>query len=247
MTLSTFVAILSVTLVCVSTDENPSVLAFKQLNKKLSESYDKSISPKLGEETPLDVGITLYVMDFGFCSKDKELSIDMYFRQSWNDPRLELSESAINVTGGQDLADKLYIPDTFFHSVSSIKSMKYPTPNIFARVSPNGDILLSQRYQATIRCLKLETNLSKDSRIYNCPLVIESYGHSSVDILYKWAKGNNDSIKMIELKDQRDFEILEAKAVVKTTQLRIGNYSSLEAQFAVRNTNVRNHAGHFGF
>jgi len=247
MTLSTIVAILSVTFVCVSTDENPSVLAFKELNKKLSESYDKSISPKLGEETPLDVGITLHVMDIGFCSKDKELSIDMYFRQSWNDRRLELSESAINVTGGQDLADKLYVPDTFFHSVSAVKSIKYPTPNIFAKVSPNGDILLSQRLQATIRCLKLETNSSKDSRTYNCPLVIESYGHTSSDILYKWARGNHDSIGVTESKDQSDFKLLEYKAVVKTIQLASGNYSTLEAQFSVHNTNGRNYGAHFGF
>ena len=75
----------------------------------------------------------------------KELSIDMYFRQIWTDQRLQFSDYGINVAGGQSLVDKIWTPDTFFSSVSTIRPVKYPAPNVFVKISPTGDILFTQR------------------------------------------------------------------------------------------------------
>jgi hypothetical protein len=113
---------------------------------------------------PVDVDITLYVLDYEICSKEKvfysllfqffeklylffiqELLIDMYFRQKWIDQRF-LSDSGIDITGGQEIVDKIWIPDTFFSSVSSIKHFKYPTTNTFVKISPTGEVLMSQRF-----------------------------------------------------------------------------------------------------
>ncbi len=69
----------------------------------------------------------------------------MYFRQKWIDQRF-LSDSGIDITGGQEIVDKIWIPDTFFSSVSSIKHFKYPTTNTFVKISPTGEVLMSQRF-----------------------------------------------------------------------------------------------------
>jgi hypothetical protein len=113
---------------------------------------------------PINVNITLYVLDYEICSKEKvfysllfqffkkfyllfiqELLIDMYFRQKWIDERF-LSDSGIDIIGGQEIVDKIWIPDTFFSSVSSIKHVKYPTTNTFVKISPTGEVLMSQRF-----------------------------------------------------------------------------------------------------
>ncbi len=71
--------------------------------------------------------------------------IDIYFRQKWIDERL-VSNSGIDIVSGQEIADKIWIPDTFFPSVSSIKHFKYPTTNTFVKISPTGEVLMSQRF-----------------------------------------------------------------------------------------------------
>ncbi len=71
--------------------------------------------------------------------------LDIYFRQKWIDERL-VSNSDIVIIGGQEMVDKIWIPDTFFSSVSSIKHVKYPTTNTFVKISPTGEVFMSQRF-----------------------------------------------------------------------------------------------------
>ncbi len=71
--------------------------------------------------------------------------IDVYFRQKWIDERL-VSNNDIVIIGGQEMVDKIWIPDTFFSSVSSIKHVKYPTTNTFVKISPTGEVFMSQRF-----------------------------------------------------------------------------------------------------
>ncbi len=71
--------------------------------------------------------------------------IDIYFLQKWIDERL-VSNSIIDIMGGQEIVDKIWIPDTFFPSVSSINDVKYPTTNTFVKISPTGDVFMSQRF-----------------------------------------------------------------------------------------------------
>jgi hypothetical protein len=242
MILSTITLIsLSIAFFCEATD-NPSVLAYRELNAKLAQSYEKSISPKLGANEPIDVDITLYVLDYEICSKEKELLIDIYFRQKWIDERL-VSNSGIDIVSGQEIADKIWIPDTFFPSVSSIKHFKYPTTNTFVKISPTGEVLMSQRFQSTVRCLRS----SEEHKVLKCSLAIESYGHKSSDIHYKWAKGQ-DSIGIEVSQDTDDYKFTEYKAKEKTQQLPSGNYSNLEAEFSFAKIGRKNQRSmHFGF
>jgi len=238
---------LSIAFVCEATD-NPSVLAYRELNAKLAQSYEKSISPKLGVNEPIDIDITLYVLDYEICSKEKELLLDIYFRQKWIDERLVFNsdiQSDIVIIGGQEMVDKIWIPDTFFSSVSSIKHVKYPTTNTFVKISPTGEVFMSQRFQSTVRCLRS----SNEPKTMKCSLVIESYGHKVSEIHYKWAKGQDSiGIRESQVIDTNDYKFTEYKANEKHIQLSSGNYSSLEAEFNFAKSGRKNQRSmHFGF
>ena len=72
--------------------------------------------------------------------------MDLYFRQKWSDKRLYSSDIEVPVVGGKWLFDKIWTPDTFFSTVSTINSLKYPTPNVFVKIDSNGTVFCSQRF-----------------------------------------------------------------------------------------------------
>ncbi|CAG2174173.1 unnamed protein product [Oppiella nova] len=166
--------------------ENPEVIAVKNFKSITNpEVYDKDIRPHLGENKTVNVGITFHVIDYKYYAMTKEMTVHMYFRQHWNDPRLQNQmENATKVLGGKSLVDRLWIPDTFFPNSNSVEIFKYPAPNVLTRILTNGDILYSERLIVTLEC-----TAAKNGPV-NCPVLIESYGYSYQDIDYNWAKGN---------------------------------------------------------
>jgi len=213
--------------ICESRD-NPTVKAHKQFYEKLNDKtqYEKTFSPKLGESGAVEVGVTLFALKLDLCAKNKELNLDIYFRQKWTDDRLA-SDSANPIIGKQELVDKIWIPDTFFSSSSYVKSNKYPTPNIFARVMPNGEVLLSQRFQTTVDCSFPSVLESGD---VNCTLDMESYGYNANDIVYKWDKGiKSIGVSSRVSNDEYTFKGYDAKT--ESQMLSTGNYSRLVAEF----------------
>ena len=99
----------------------------------------------------------------------QEFSLDMYFRQFWNDPRLAFKKLNSNIdrivlsAGNQD--NKFWEPDTFFVNAKDLVVHKDPNKNEFVRILPEGDILLSRRQlllTIRIRC-----------RLYNVFIILE--------------------------------------------------------------------------
>ena len=70
----------------------------------------------------------------------------MYFRQMWTDPRLVSPNRSVDIYGGQSYVDRVWIPDTFFPNTLFVRTLTHPTPNVFLRLTPKGEILYSQRY-----------------------------------------------------------------------------------------------------
>lgn len=214
--------------VCESSD-NAKLNAYKQFYEKLNNKslYEKLFSPKLGESEAVEVGLTLHALKLDVCTKNKELNLDIYFRQKWTDKRLANDNSPFDIIGKQELVDKIWIPDTFFSSSSSVKVNKYPTPNIFVKITPKGEVLLSHRYQTAVNCI-FPTELYEKE--VNCTLDVESYAFTANDIVYKWDKGvNSISVSSQVPTDEYTFKGFEGKE--KREILSTGNYARLQAEF----------------
>lgn len=92
--------------------------------------------------------MTAYATHIGpYSDTYNNIDVWMYFRRAWNDPRLaydlktgEDSNEVMVVRG--DIAEKeIWTPDTFF----SQEMDEEMTPLNFIRISPNGDVLMSEK------------------------------------------------------------------------------------------------------
>lgn len=69
----------------------------------------------------------------------------MYFRQTWEDPRLRFNGVDQIVAQG-DILDKIWIPDTYFNSEKKSKFHEITKKNYGLTFLPNGTVFLSIRY-----------------------------------------------------------------------------------------------------
>ena len=76
----------------------------------------------------------------------QQFTIQLTFRQSYNDPRLSFDSQDSHVSlNGEDMK-KIWIPDTFIRNSRAESLMSLFKPEQYARVKPNGDVLLSSRF-----------------------------------------------------------------------------------------------------
>ena len=133
---------------------------FRQEEKKILDRilspkiYDSQIRP-LGtasndsdpDEGSTKVLVNLFVRSFEKIDDVKmEFSIQITFRQRWNDNRL-----AFHDMGGRikyltmTERSKVWMPDTFFRNEKDAKFHEIIQPNLYVRVFPDGDVLYSIR------------------------------------------------------------------------------------------------------
>ena len=91
----------------------------------------------------------------GFCGKNDDMRVDMYFRQLWNDPRLVLplksGEKSEKIRLGHTFdTAKIWTPDTFFSNGRKGEKMSLLNRNHFVQIDANGDVFLSERYVSKI-------------------------------------------------------------------------------------------------
>lgn len=78
----------------------------------------------------------------------QDFTSDFYFRQRWRDERLSFGAlpTLESMTVGAEVAEKIWVPDTFFANEKSAYFHTATTPNTFLRISHNGDVLRSIRW-----------------------------------------------------------------------------------------------------
>ena len=82
-----------------------------------------------------------------FCfsnSIKKDYRMTMYFRQTWEDPRLRFNGISQIVAQG-DLLDKIWIPDTYFNSEKRSNFHEITKKNYVLIFWPNGTVFFSIR------------------------------------------------------------------------------------------------------
>ncbi|KAI5700154.1 hypothetical protein M8J75_014970 [Diaphorina citri] len=156
------------------------------LNHLLSEGkYDKRIRPDIGGP-PIIVAVNMYIKSFGpIVETDEKYVMDVYFRQSWFDKRLQF-----NVSGLDELSmswlflDKLWKPDTFFLNGMKSYLHRITSPNKFVRIRNDGFLTYSMRLTLTATCKMFLRKFPFDTQ--TCPLLVGSFGYTSNDVKYKW-------------------------------------------------------------
>lgn len=202
------------------------------LDAFFQQGYDRRVRPNYGS-SPVEVGITMYIISISSVSEvQMDFTLDFYFRQSWKDPRLAFTpqKGLESLTVGAEVADRIWVPDTFFANEKSAYFHLATTPNTFLRIRSNGEVFRSIRLTVTAGCPMDLQYFPMDRQV--CSLEVESFGYTMNDIRYKWADGES-SVGMSKDVELPQFKVLGHRRESKEVILSTGNYSRLvcEIQF----------------
>ena len=95
------------------------------------------------------MGVQLYIISISSVSEiQMDFTSDFYFRQSWMDPRLRFAArpGIRELYVGAEVADRIWVPDTFFANEKSAYFHTATTTNTFLRIAHNGSVFRSIRY-----------------------------------------------------------------------------------------------------
>nr|WJY55639.1 GABA receptor subunit [Neoseiulus californicus] len=188
--------------------------------------YDRRVRPNYGG-LPVDVGVTMQIISISTVSEvQMDFTSDFYFRQMWRDERLSFAKlpDLESMTVGAEVAERIWVPDTFFANEKSAYFHTATTPNTFLRISHNGDVLRSIRLTVTASCPMDLRYFPMDRQ--SCTIEIESFGYTMKDISYRWSDGEK-SVRISKEVELPQFKVLGHSQRSKAVILSTGNYSRL--------------------
>lgn len=159
--------------------------------------------------------------------KNMEFTVNMEFKQTWNDTRLSFTDGIVKEIGvGSEFAKNFWIPDTIFYNEKR-KSIpeNLNDSQMFLKIQSSGAITLSRRLQVTPTCLMDLHMYPLDSQI--CSLEIQSSGHSVEDIQHAWVDGNNSVWLVSPDMPHNNFRILGVVLGEKEVEQMSGIYKRL--------------------
>ncbi|KAK3596520.1 hypothetical protein CHS0354_021024, partial [Potamilus streckersoni] len=115
-----------------------------------------------------------------------EYSLDVFFRQSWLDPRLVYgNRSSLSwLELDTKLIDKVWVPDTYFANEKRASFHTVTVPNKLMHLYRNGTVMYSMRLSLTLSChMRLEKFPMDKQR---CPIIIASYAYTVENIVFHW-------------------------------------------------------------
>jgi len=104
-------------------------------------------------------------------------------RETFADERLagHVHEGYVSLIG-KDVA-KIWTPDTFFRNAIDSHISGAIQPNTYARIYPDGKVLVSRRIEISTACPGVKDSLRSNGNA-TCPLGIASYGYQKTDLEY---------------------------------------------------------------
>ncbi|XP_072040427.1 gamma-aminobutyric acid receptor subunit alpha-2-like isoform X2 [Amphiura filiformis] len=207
------------------------------------DGYDSSLRPGL-KGPPTEVVADIFALSIGpIIEVDMEFKIDVFFRQRWQDKRLQYEGNMDQLRLSTIMLKDVWYPDTYFLNGKSSKRHVITTPNAMFRVERDGSVLYTQRLTIVAECQMQLHKYPMDTQV--CPLEIGSNSYSTDDIRYKWKYGvphEDKSIDIDPLATMAQYTLekkFQAYSYIKPNN-RIGNRSVLVTKF----TFVR-HVGFF--
>ena len=103
---------------------------------------------------PVHVNVSIFVLnipEIDFNKHAAEMTLEMYFRQHWQDPRLRFDKNAElmdvdfeKIVGGEEIVDLIWTPDTFF-----VNERKSEAKETFLKIEKDGSITWSRKIHIT--------------------------------------------------------------------------------------------------
>ncbi|XP_028968777.1 gamma-aminobutyric acid receptor subunit beta-like [Galendromus occidentalis] len=196
------------------------------LNAFFTKGYDKRVRPNYGGN-PVEVGVSMQIVSISTVSEvQMDFTSDFYFRQAWRDERLSFvkSNDLDQMTVGAEVANKIWVPDTFFANEKTAYFHVATTPNTFLRISSEGEVYRSIRLTVTASCPMDLRFFPMDRQ--SCTIEVESFGYTMSDIRYKWKDGPI-SIGISKEVELPQFKVLGHVQKISEVSLSTGNYSRL--------------------
>ncbi|XP_063718738.1 glycine receptor subunit alpha-4-like [Symsagittifera roscoffensis] len=188
-------------------------------------NYDGRVRPNFGKESVL-VNISLQVASIGHIAESTmDYRVTVFLRQLWNDPRLQFTDGSEPVNVDVSLLKSLWVPDLFVVNEKSANFHSVTKDNKLLRISPTGDVLLSQRLSLTLACNMKLHRFPMDQQI--CKIQLESYAFTTRDIDFKWAEGIAMNIE--ESVELPQFFIQSYWTEICTRMYSTGEYPCVEA------------------
>ncbi|XP_061415314.1 glycine receptor subunit alphaZ1-like [Lethenteron reissneri] len=151
--------------------------------------YDSRMRPNV-DGPPVVVNCSILVKGFGPVEEaTMDYSINIFLRQTWNDPRILSVLKSIEYNTdfldlGNSFVDSVWKPDLFFENEKSAAFHTVTTDNKMLRVFRNGDVFYSVRLSLVLACpMSLEV-YPMDAQY--CSIYLESYGYTTNDLIFQW-------------------------------------------------------------
>ncbi|XP_062909290.1 gamma-aminobutyric acid receptor subunit alpha-1-like isoform X1 [Mobula hypostoma] len=180
----------------MSDEAKNNITIFTRILDSLLDGYDNRLRPGLGERIT-QVKTDIYVTSFGPVSDtDMEYTIDVFFRQSWEDERLKFKGPMTILRLNNLMASRIWTPDTFFHNGKKSVAHNMTMPNKLLRITEDGTLLYTMRLTVRAECPMHLEDFPMDA--HACPLKFGSYAYTISEVVYTWTHGASQSVVVAE-------------------------------------------------
>lgn len=161
----------------------------KNVLDTLMRNYDQLEAPLESVGNTTLVNISTHIAHiYGLSAKKEELTVGMYLRAFWNDPRLAYNDSVCKdpYLSVYDWKYRIYVwkPDIFFVDAKSADIPKKPMPTVMMRIYKDGRVFVSYRLIANIYCAMDWSRFPMD--VQRCPIKLELYSYYKAVVTMNW-------------------------------------------------------------
>ncbi|XP_028411264.1 glycine receptor subunit alpha-4-like isoform X2 [Dendronephthya gigantea] len=183
-------------------------------------------------DKPVVVKVGIYIVSINSIKEsDMQFDMQMYFRQTWRDPRL--SYAGLNLTKRDYIGfspgfvwERIWLPDAYFENEKGGKFHTIMRDNKFLRLYQDGSVFYSTRLTLTLSCPMEFSYFPMDHQ--KCELIILSYGHTTKDIIYKWLTDNVETSVFRNEFVIPQFDIEKIDISSKIAQYTVGDFNVLK-------------------
>ena len=156
-------------------------------------------------------------------------TLDMFFRQRWQDDRLRhsLTDNLTLIMGSKQPSDIIWVPDTVFIDSVASKMHHVTVNNHKIDINYDGSVFWGTRVTVSPSCPLNLKAYPMDRQ--ECPFEIVSYAYTSRHVVYKWKEpGLKISQKMPQM---AQFMLQSCTTSRQETSYVAGNYTVLTGHF----------------
>ncbi|XP_028846559.1 glycine receptor subunit alpha-2 isoform X4 [Denticeps clupeoides] len=159
----------------------------------------------------------------------KDYRVNIFLRQTWNDPRLSYSEypdSSLDLD--PSMLDSIWKPDLFFANEKGANFHDVTTDNKLLRIFKDGTVLYSIRLTLILSCPMDLKNFPMDGQ--TCTMQLESFGYTMNDLIFEWM--DNSPVQVAEGLTLPQFIMRDEKELGYCTKhYNTGKFTCIEVKF----------------